>query len=349
MEPNKVNSIYDRLLGIKLKLDSGNIPDPKYINQKIGECHAYIEEVEHFSIEVSKEISVLGQALNNSNAEYEYKKEELISKNEDVKTLPSIKDREAKANQFLKEEINRSKDYKNELMMLTHLEKALHVKMRNLDRANKDIKSQQRIMESQMRLMGTAPGGAVDQAAKSLVDEFKKSMTNTDSFEDSSIKVLTEETVDPTSPLDVERLVEGLMDKSISQKTLDPNPDITPSEDSSIPGDQMIECAADLKAMHRIDVLEEDIVEEDPVEEDEIISLDPETANEIEEELKTEETGLTIDLNEVIDFSKKEEGGTIQRAIEPEIIKEVEPTHKDVHQETQIGIDIDDLLDSLQP
>ena len=329
--------IYDRLLAIKIKLES-NIPDPRYINQKIGECHAYIEEVEHFSIEVSREVSVLEQALNNSTAEYDEKKEGLLLR-EDIKNLPNIRDREAKANQHLKEELDRIKTYKNDLSAMLRLEKDLHVKMKNLDRVNKDIKSQLRAMEAQMRIMGGSPGGAVDAASKSLIDEFKKSMTNTDSFEDSSPSVEEEQIVDPTAPLDIDNL---LSTEDISEKSIDPAPDISPSDPEPEPAkiDEVLpEPEATDNVLSESDELLFD-APDDP-------GSDVQAVKEFEETLKAKAPEPAIDLSDVIDFKQSKGKETSKKAIEPE--KKAEPKQNEVRTNQKIGIDIDDLLDSLQP
>jgi hypothetical protein len=348
MNIEKRNSIYDRLLAITIKLEAVNIPDPRYINQKIGECHAFIEEVEHYCIEVSREVSVLEQALNNSTGEYEAKKEALLMR-EDIMALPSIRDREAKANQHLKEELERVKTYKNELTAMARLEKDIHVKMRNLDRVNKSIKDQLRLMEAQMRIMGNAPGGAIDVASKSLIDEFKKSMTNTDSFENSSSSVTEEQIVDPTIPLDVNNLLSG----AISEKTIDPTPDISPSEPQADESNNVLSESDEL-IFDGPDVVEEVSQESDTNLGDSLIDSatfhepkDKQTIKEVEEALKKGPEPV-IDLSEVIDF-KQNKGGidTSKKVIETE--KKAEPKQKEVRKDQKIGIDIDDLLDSLQP
>jgi hypothetical protein len=338
--------IYDRLLAIKIKLDASTIPDPKYINQKIGECHAYMEEVEHTSIDVSRETSVLEQAYNNAVAAYESKREELLSRDA-IQSLPNIRDREARANQHLKIEIERIRDYKNELTAMVRLEKDLHVKMKNLDRVNKDIKSLQRVMESQMRLMSNAPSG-VDMATKSLIDEFKKSMSNTDSFANSSTTTSEEQIVDPTTPLDVN----NLLTEDISEKTIDPTPDIAPTEqaiESQEPEFKTVEVQETIVAPVSAP---EEVVEEPEIEEDIEPQVDVQAVETIEEKPE-----VVIDLNAIIDFKKveskkvaetKQEGGPIkEKPVETKKVKDAEPQHKEVR-ETKIGIDIDDLLDNLK-
>jgi hypothetical protein len=332
------SKIYDRLLAIKIKLESVNIPDPRYINQKIGECHAYIEEVEHSSIEVSREISALEQALNNSTAEYDSKKEGLLLR-EDIKNLPNIRDREAKANQYLKEELDRTKTYKNDLSAMLRLEKDLHVKMKNLDRVNKDIKSQLRAMEAQMRIMGGSPGGAIDAASKSLIDEFKKTMTDTDSFEDSSPSVTQEQTVDPTVPLDID----NLLTEEISEKSIDPAPDISPSDPEPEPS-KVDEVSPDSEASDNVLSDPDELIFDAP----EGLNVDAQTIKEFEETLKTKAPEPAIDLSDVIDFKQSKGKETSKKAIETEK-KVAEPKQKDVRKDQKIGIDIDDLLDSLQP
>jgi hypothetical protein len=212
---------------------------------------------------------------------------------------------------------------------MARLEKDIHVKMRNLDRVNKSIKDQLRLMEAQMRIMGNAPGGAIDVASKSLIDEFKKSMTNTDSFENSSSSVTEEQAVDPTVPLDVNNLLSG----AISEKTIDPTPDISPSEPQADENNNVLSESDEL-------IFDDpDVVEE--------ISQDKQTIKEVEEALKKGPEPV-IDLSEVIDF-KQNKGGTdtSKKVIETE--KKAEPKQKEVRKDQKIGIDIDDLLDSLQP
>jgi hypothetical protein len=192
--------IYDRLLGIKLKIEVQSIPNPRYINEMIGECHRYIEEVENFMFQVSKEISANQQALNNATIEFETKKENLLIKDESIKSLPNIKDREAKANSMLKENTEKIRGYQNEVTDLNNLLKAINLKMKNLNRANADIKTQLRVMEAQVKL-GSGPG--TDAAMRSLMEEMGKSQINKDIFEGSSTVAEETKIADPTQPLDI--------------------------------------------------------------------------------------------------------------------------------------------------
>jgi len=206
MLQERKNNMYDRLLGIKMSIEIQTVPNPRYINEKIGECRRYIEEVEKFMFEVSKEISVIQQSLNNSSAEYETKKETLLTKNDDIKGLPSIKDREAKANSFLKEETDRIRGYQNEANDLNNLLRAINLKMKNLNGANADIKMQLRIMEAQIKL-NAGPG--TDSAMQSLMEEIGKSRITKDMFEGANTSIEETNVEDPTQPLDVKSMLKN--------------------------------------------------------------------------------------------------------------------------------------------
>ena len=215
MRPEEKSNIYDRLLDIKMSIEIQTVPNPKYINEKIGECRRYIEEVEKFMFQVSRESSVIQQALNNSTAEFESKKEDLLTKDEKIKSLPSIKDREAKANSCLKEEIDRIRGYQNEANAFNNLLRAINLKMKNLNGANADIKMQLRIMEAQIKLGG---GPEADVAMRSLMEEMSKSNINKDMFEGIHTSVEESTVEDPTHPIDIQAMLKN-------ENILEPEPE----------------------------------------------------------------------------------------------------------------------------
>ena len=202
MEKEYKDKIYDRLLEIKLNIDIGLTPNPQEINQKIGECHAFIEEIEHFSIKVQKELSVIQQALNNSQALLDLKKDSLITQ-EPIRSLPNIKDREAQSNLLLREERSKVKNYQNELTDLNNLLKAISLKQKNLTRANNDIKLQIRVLDAQIKL---GPGSANSVAARGLMEEMHKGTAGKDTFEEALSEAKEDITIDPSEPIDTTSL-----------------------------------------------------------------------------------------------------------------------------------------------
>jgi hypothetical protein len=204
MEIQRRENIYDRLSAISMKMEIKTLPDTQYINEKIGQCHVFIEEVEKFFIEISKEMSAVQRALNNALAGYETARDDLMATDPDIMSLPSQKDREAKSNYQLKKELSEIKHYKNDLVDLENLQKAVNVKLKNLSRVNTDIKIQLRLMDSQVRLGSPS---VTSEAARSLAEELSKTTVGLDVFNQAETSVEETVIVDPTVPLDVDNLL----------------------------------------------------------------------------------------------------------------------------------------------
>lgn len=197
MDFEDIKTIYGRLGQIEVKMEPKTIPNPRYISEKIGQCHVCIEEVEKYYIQVSMEMSVLQRALNNAEAGYNVAKDELIS-TEPIASLPSTQAREARANSQLKDQLTDIKNYKSHLSDLEKLFSTINVKLKNLNRTNSDIKVQLRLMESQIKL---GAGGVGDPVEKSLMDELKNTAIGVDILEGADSMAQENSTVDPTKPI----------------------------------------------------------------------------------------------------------------------------------------------------
>jgi len=324
------NKVYNRLLEINIAIDPNPIPNPVYINQKIGECHAFIEEVEKLSINASKETSILQRALNDALAAYESEKEALISTHDEIRSLPNIKDREARANSFLKSKLSEINSLKNELSDLNNLSKAINLKLKNLNRANSDIKLQLRLMESQIKL-GSSP--VSDAAAKSLMEEFQKSTMNQDSFKDSETESEHVTVLDPTSPIDTDALLQIK-----SQEEEDDG--VSSDFDHLINPDPIVIKEDRIEDMP--EVVDDTSMDDCPIDEETV--SDEETLAEAEKSI--EDTTL-IDLDQIIEEPKKQ-GGDTANADNAKTI--VEPQRADAEAPKEQGtqgsnkIDIDALL-----
>jgi hypothetical protein len=225
MEESRRNQIYDRLGSIKMNLDPKNVIDPRYISEKIGQCHVFTEEVESFYLEVSKELSIKQRALMNSESAFEQAKDDLMSNDVDIASLPSIREREARANTQLKPDQNEIKFYKIDVVELQGLFGAINLKLRNLDRLNKDIKAQLRLMESQIKL-GQGP---IDGPTTDLIAAMKEHGAE-DIFQDSKSSSEENAEKDPTVPLDVASLLQSSEPDEITNDE-DATEEIITSED----------------------------------------------------------------------------------------------------------------------
>jgi hypothetical protein len=310
MDIKERGEIYDRLSEISMKIDLQPIPNPQYINEKIWECHRYIEEIEKLCIRVSKELSVVQQALNNSQAEYETKKENLLIRNESIMALPNIKDREARANSLLREEQERIKNYQNEVMSLNNLLKVITLKNKNLNRTNLDIKMLVRVIEAQLKL---SPSAGYNSTVKGLTEEMAKAVT-AETFDEAVSKETKNDIVDPSANLNVDDLLvkETPVTAIIDTELKEENSENDEEELEDIENDLWNEAAP----------------------------IDP---------LLYETENKTVDIDQVIDFtgSGKKEGG-IEEPKELPPKERTDEGQKNVRQESnKIGIDLDNFLDNL--
>jgi hypothetical protein len=312
MEAARKNFIYDRLTAIKIKIEAAEIPSPMQVNGKLADCSAAIDEVERYSIEISKEISVLSQAYNNSISAYEYRKEQLLEE-EDIKILPTIKERESRADSRLKKERDEIRSYKNELTDLNNLLKQITMKMKNLGRVNMDVKVQLRLLEAQIELGGGPDSNA---AMRSLADEFKKGMREEDVFEEASSETSVTHVEDSSVPLDVN----SLLTSDVPAEMIDPIP--------TLPDPDQID--AEALPPEKYDVSQEAMaIAETQV--DPVIDLDQ-----------------AIDFTQT-----KQKGGppaiecTQPQGIKVQTVKPVVKTQKEDHPEKR-DFDLDSLLDSIQ-
>jgi hypothetical protein len=147
-----------------------------------------------------------------------------LSTDPDITSLPSSKDREARANTRLKVQVGEIKEYKNQLSDLEKVFNAINVKLKNLNRLNMDIKVQLRLMESQIKLGGS---GYDDPVTKNLMDELKNTALGKDIWEDIETKSEETSTVDPTKLIEAKDLEEDpltllneTVDQLISQKNI---------------------------------------------------------------------------------------------------------------------------------
>jgi predicted nucleic acid-binding Zn-ribbon protein len=169
MDDTEKNKIFDRMFEISLKVDPGHIPSPRTINENLGQCHIYLEEINKAYIKVIKEMSILQRHLNNRQTDFEIKLDSFISTNDEIIALPSSRDREAKAKTMLKSEIVEIKQLENEIEDLEKLIKVISMRHKDMARANMDIRIQSRLMESEIKLNGMSSPS--DNASKDLLQD----------------------------------------------------------------------------------------------------------------------------------------------------------------------------------
>jgi hypothetical protein len=227
------DKIYNELLGVTLEISFDQIPDPSHINSQLGLCHNFMEQVEKHGITVNREISMTQRLLTNSLSHYEFLRQELMSSNAEIRTLPNIKDREAKADSLLRDNLDTVRQHKNELSDLKNLIRVINMKQKSLYRINNDIKLQIRLLESQLKIENISKD---DPAERSLMEEFRKSSFNQDSFAGSTSTEDTSSVIDDSSPSEINRVLQ-----EIPNNLINPEPNVSSIHEIVAPNSACVE------------------------------------------------------------------------------------------------------------
>ena len=247
MDDTEKNKIFDRMFEISLKVDPGHIPSPRTINENLGQCHIYLEEINKAYIKVIKEMSILQRHLNNRQTDFEIKLDSFISTNDEIIALPSSRDREAKAKTMLKSEIVEIKQLENEIEDLEKLIKVISMRHKDMARANMDIRIQSRLMESEIKLNGMSSPS--DNASKDLLQD--------NHIWDGAITEVKElNTIDPTDSNAIDDLISTTIDNETLLATSEDPKDVIKKQPSPV----LVEEINDSENTEEID--EPDIISE---------------------------------------------------------------------------------------
>lgn len=346
MDLKRVEEIYNRLQTVSIQIERKSIPNPKYISEKICECHMCIEEVEKFLFEANREYSTYQMALNNAETVFSIARDELITLDEEESTGSKFfKDKEVRANNKLKDQINDIKNYKNELSILSNLIDAIKVKLKNLGRANGDIRIQMRLMEAQMRLGDPEVN---DASTKKLMEELKNTILEKDILEEATSTVSESGIIDTNNPINPDILFSqtddpfNKLEKSI-QETINDVPKLD-SETTPVNNLPLLEN----NTLNEIIDSSENIDEEsatDFYEGDDLFEEEPKNLN--DEKIIIDEN---LDLNSILDpcyipQSNPKTGGVQEIIKEDTIIKvDSDPERVQKKEQNRDEISFEDLL-----
>jgi hypothetical protein len=235
--------------------------------------------------------------------------------------------------------LNEIKGYQNELLDLENLQKVLNLKLKNLTRLNTDIKTQLKLMDSQIRL-GTP--SADSPAARSLAEELSKSTVGADIF--AGMETTSEENnvVDPSESLDVDALLSTSADETISTVNVPLTPGSEPDEVINNRKEEFEKLLGIYEPEVKPDEVERSVLERllDPM------PTDPEddiTACMPREDIPNEpdSIGTVIDLDKILVPETPKTGGA-QAKVEPKM--PMESIHKETPKPKTGEIDIESLL-----
>ncbi len=189
--------VYADLLRVKISLEFQPVPDPSYIQGKMIDCSVCQDNLEKIFIDATQELSDKDCLFRTEQYNIECKKRDLLTNNKDVKNRPSLKEREAAAEDLLDAEKRNMITLENEINTLKDVLGAIKLIQGNVNRKSADLKMMVRLMEQQVGRLGIGMKGdpGMSEMAKNLAELNKLATEMTvDDVESSSEYVDTEET-----------------------------------------------------------------------------------------------------------------------------------------------------------
>lgn len=151
MKLERITEIYDKLPTYIITLD----PDPcsrgpVYLADLIAQCRNYLNNVGLLQHEVHREKHEVGRVLRAHEAAFQVSFDELLSNDERVRRLPSIEDRKATVNLFLREDRQRIEDLKQTCSDLDLVDKAIRHRHKELTSTMSEIKLQRSLIQAEI-------------------------------------------------------------------------------------------------------------------------------------------------------------------------------------------------------
>lgn len=153
MNEKRVDEIFEFIFNNSIQLDPDPIRrGPKYLNTQVAECRNMSSRVQEFAREVEFEKLQLTRSLNRLETEYQLNFNELLVNDTAVLRKTSAKDREAAANNILKDALREIADVKAALSDLGHVATIIKSKLDELKDVNRDIKTQMGLISDEIKL-----------------------------------------------------------------------------------------------------------------------------------------------------------------------------------------------------
>jgi hypothetical protein len=151
MKLERVSEIYDLLPTYIITLDPDPIAKgPSYLADLIAQCRNYLNAVGLLQHEIHREKHTVARDLRANEAAFQVSFDEYLANDERVRRLPSIEDRKATVNLFLREERQRVEDLKRVLADLEMVDKAVRHRHKELTSTMAEIKLQRSLIQDEI-------------------------------------------------------------------------------------------------------------------------------------------------------------------------------------------------------
>lgn len=153
MDDARIEEIFDFISGTSIELDPDPIRrGPKYLNTMVAETRNMSNRVQVFEREVAMEKLTLERKLNQLEAEYEMRVNDLLASDPRVIKKSSSKDRQAMADNILRDLKEEISDVKAQITDLGHVETVIKSKLKELKEVNRDIRLQKSLISDEIAI-----------------------------------------------------------------------------------------------------------------------------------------------------------------------------------------------------
>lgn len=171
MDEKRIQQIFEYIEQSNIELDPDPISrGPKYLNRMVAECRNMTNEVQKFEREASRYKMELERNLNLKESEFEIKYNHMMSSDPEVIQLPSVKDREAKVQNSLKDLKQEIMESKLLLTEMGHVVSVINSKLRELKGNNSDLRLQIRLVGDEIQT-GNYWGDSSDSGIRKIQNQ----------------------------------------------------------------------------------------------------------------------------------------------------------------------------------
>lgn len=152
MKIERVEEVYKALEGLVIALDRDPAArGPQYLQDLISKTRGYLNTTAYYLQEVLRERHACEMDLESREADFQIQSDELLSNDRRVTELPNIDDRRAMINVLLSAPRQEILAVKREIKNLSHVEKAIRLRHKELEGTMSAIRLQRSLIEAELR------------------------------------------------------------------------------------------------------------------------------------------------------------------------------------------------------
>jgi hypothetical protein len=254
-----VAKIYAELSKLNITLNFNDVPTPGFIQERTFECNTSNWKVDKFYLEVTQELGTIRRLYKIEKFNFESRKRQALTNNDDVKNRPTGKERESALEELFEEDLRKILDLENEIDSLKDLICAIKTVQDNIKETSSGIRVLVRTMESQINRLN------IGSKEDSEVAELHKTFADLDKMEN-DISVDEVESSSETQPDDSgDELTEGVHKTATPEVCGQDEPVVAPTTEEATPDEEATDAVSSFLMDDSDETEESDLADEEEV------------------------------------------------------------------------------------